>query len=112
MRRGPGDRRTTPRICALVAIGASALMLAGCATPEARTRAALENTGLSAPVSECMAQRMVDRLSLAQLQRLGRLGRLQRAGDFEEFLRLTRGLRDPEILAVVSSSGVVCVVRN
>ncbi|ASR51950.1 hypothetical protein [Blastomonas fulva] len=97
---------------ALVAGVVSAAVLAGCATPEARTRTALERTGLSRPVSACMAGRMVDRLSLAQLQRLGRLGRLQRAGDFEEFLRLTRALRDPEILAVVSSSGLVCTARN
>lgn len=89
-----------------------ALLLAGCATPEVRTRSALIRTGLAPPVASCMAGRMVDRLSLAQLQRLGRLERLQRAGDFEEFLRLTRGLRDPEILAVVSSSGLVCTVRN
>jgi len=112
MRRRAGDRRTTLRTCALVMMTASAALLSGCATPEARTRSALEKTGLSRPVSACMAERMVDRLSLAQLQRLGRLDRLQRAGDFEEFLRLTRGLRDPEILAVVSSSGVVCAVRN
>jgi hypothetical protein len=101
-----------PRMRALVVMAASALLLSACATPEARTRAALERTGLSRPVAACMAGRMVDRLSLAQLQRLGRLGRLQRAGDFDEFLRLTRGLRDPEILGVVSSSGVVCAVRN
>lgn len=112
MRLGAGTRRTLPPMRALVAGVVSAAVLAGCATPEARTRTALERTGLSRPVSACMAGRMVDRLSLAQLQRLGRLGRLQRAGDFEEFLRLTRALRDPEILAVVSSSGLVCTARN
>jgi hypothetical protein len=112
MRLGAGTRLTLPPMRALVAGVVSAALLAGCATPEARTRTALERTGLSRPVSACMAGRMVDRLSLAQLQRLGRLGRLQRAGDFEEFLRLTRALRDPEILAVVSSSGLVCTVRN
>ena len=112
MRLGAGTRRTLPPMRALVAGVVSAALLAGCATPEARTRTALERTGLSRPVSACMAGRVVDRLSLAQLQRLGRLGRLQRAGDFEEFLRLTRALRDPEILAVVSSSGLVCTVRN
>jgi len=112
MRLGAGTRLTLPPMRALVAGVVSAAVLAGCATPEARTRTALERTGLSRPVSACMAGRMVDRLSLAQLQRLGRLGRLQRAGDFEEFLRLTRALRDPEILAVVSSSGLVCTVRN
>lgn len=92
--------------------GTAALVLSGCATPEARTRAALERTGLSRPVSACIAERMVYRLSLVQLQRLGRLGRLQQAGDFNEFLRLTRALRDPEILAVVSSTGLVCAARN
>ncbi len=112
MRLGAGTRLTLPPMRALVAGVVSAAVLAGCATPEARTRTALERTGLSRPVSACMAGRMVDRLSLAQLQRLGRLGRLQRAGDFEEFLRLTRALRDPEILAVVSSSGLVCTARN
>ncbi len=59
-----------------------------------------------------MASRMVDRLSLAQLQRLGRLGKLQQAGNFDEFLRRTRALGDPEILGVVSSSGLICAVRN
>lgn len=103
---------TRQRLAALVLAGGAVVALSGCATPEARTRAALQKTGLSRPVSACMAGRMVDRLSLAQLQRLGRLGRLQRANDFEEFLRQTRALRDPEILAVVSSSGLVCAVRN
>ncbi|MFN3818145.1 hypothetical protein [Blastomonas sp.] len=101
-----------PSARAWIVAAASAALLAGCATPEARTRSALERTGLSRPVSACMAERMVDRLSLAQLQRIGRLGQLQRAGDFEEFLRLTRALRDAEILAVVSSSGLVCAARN
>lgn len=103
---------TFSRPGALLLVGAAVLALCGCATPEARTRAALEKTGLSRPVSACMAGRMVDRLSLAQLQRLGRLGRLQQAHDFDEFLRRTRALRDPEIFAVVSSSGLVCAVRN
>ena len=100
------------RLAAMSLVGGAILALSGCATPEARTRAALERTGLSRPISACMAGRMVDRLSLAQLQRLGRLGKLDRADDFEEFLRRTRALRDPEILGVVSSSGLVCAVRN
>lgn len=112
MGKGVAASATLRRLAALMVSGAAVLALSGCATPEARTRSALEKTGLSRPVSACMAGRMVDRLSLVQLQRLGRLGRLQRANDFDEFLRLTRALRDPEILAVVSSSGLVCAVRN
>lgn len=100
------------RAALMAAHGAAILALSACATPEARTRAALERTGLSRPVSACMASRMVDRLSLVQLQRLGRLGKLQQAGSFDEFLRRTRALGDPEILGVVSSSGLNCAVRN
>lgn len=107
------QRRAAARFAPAVLLAlASALMLSGCATPEARTRAALVKTGLAPPVASCMAARMVDRLSLAQLQRLGRLEKLKRAGDFEEFLRATRALRDPEIFGVVSSSGLICAVRN
>ncbi len=112
MMTGTAAPLTSLRLAALVSAGAAVLTLSGCAAPEARTRAALEKSGLSRPVSACMAGRMVDRLSLVQLQRLGRLGRLQRANDFNEFLRLTRALQDPEILAVVGSSGLVCAVRN
>lgn len=96
----------------LAALGAAILSLSACATPEMRTRAALERTGLSRPVSACMAGRMVDRLSLAQLQRIGRLGRLEKSDDFDEFLRRTKALRDPEILGVVTSSGLICAVRD
>lgn len=41
-----------------------ALALAGCATPETRLRTGLNNAGLSKAMSACMAERMVDRLSL------------------------------------------------
>ena len=47
-----------------------ALMLAGCATPETRLRTGLIDAGLSQRVAGCMAERMVDRLSLLQLRRI------------------------------------------
>ena len=77
------------------------LVVTACATPESRVRSALLDAGLSKPVSTCMAQRMVDRLSLGQLQKLSRLSGLRnrRIGDLTigEFVRETRGLGDPEI---------------
>lgn len=112
MRGGAGMGHAAVPMRALVVAAVSALVVSGCATPEARTRAALMDAGLSRPVSSCMAGRMVDRLSLAQLQRLGRLGKLDHVDDFDEFVRRTRALRDPEILAVVTTSGLVCAVRN
>jgi hypothetical protein len=95
-------------------IGASAL-LGACATPETRIRTALIDAGLSKPVAGCMAGRMVDRLSLWQLNKLRGLGKLKEKKasqiSIEEFVKRTKALQDPEILGVVSSSGVICALR-
>lgn len=98
----------------LVAV-ASVLALSACATPETRVRTALTDAGLSQPIAACMADRMVDRLSLIQLNRLSGLKKLRdkdvRKLSIEEFLRRTRSLQDPEILSVVTSSGLICAVK-
>ena len=90
--------------------------LAGCATPETRIRNALVEAGLSKPIAGCMADRMVDRLSLIQLNKLRGLGKLQekksRQLSIEEFVKRTKALQDPEILGVVTSSGVICAVAG
>ena len=92
------------------------LALAACATPESRVRSALLDAGLSKPVSTCMAQRMVYRLSLGQLQKLSRLSGLRgrRIGDLTigEFVRETRGIGDPEIFAVVTTAGLGCAIAS
>lgn len=91
------------------------LALSACATPETRVRTALMDAGLSKPTAACMANRMVDRLSLIQLNKLSGLKKLRgqdmRKVTVEEFLRRTRSLQDPEILGVVSSSGLICAVK-
>ncbi len=93
-----------------------ALALSACATPEARVRTALMDAGLSRPIAACMADRMVDRLSLVQLNKLSGLKKLRgqdmRKITVEDFLKRTRSLQDPEILGVVSSSGLICAVRR
>ena len=83
-------------------------MLAGCATPEARVRAGLVNAGLSPPLAGCMAGRMVDRLSLMQLRRIGDLPRARESVSAGEFLHRVRSLRDAQILSVTSSSAALC----
>lgn len=93
----------------------TSLALAACATPETRVRTALMDAGLSKPIATCMADRMVDRLSLIQLNKLSGLKKLRgqdmRKVTVDEFLRRTRSLQDPEILGVVSSSGLICAVK-
>jgi hypothetical protein len=73
------------------------------------------DAGLSKPIASCMAERMVDRLSLIQLNRLSGLKKLRGADmrkvTVDEFLKRTRSLQDPEILGVVSSSGLICAVK-
>lgn len=91
-------------------------LLAACATPETRIRTALVEAGLSKPVAGCMADRMVDRLSLGQLNKLRGLGKFQdkkaKKLSIEEFVKRTKALQDPEILGVVTSSGVICAVSG
>ena len=93
----------------------AAMTLAACATPETRVRTALMDAGLSKPIASCMADRMVDRLSLIQLNKLSGLKKLRdkdvRKLSFDEFLKRTRSLQDPEILGVVSSSGLICAIK-
>jgi len=90
--------------------------LTACATPETRVRTALIDAGLPRNMAACMAQRMVDRLSLAQLQRLSRLSGVGTAklGEMTmpEFLRRTRALQDPKIIEVVTSAGVGCAIAS
>lgn len=89
--------------------------LAACATPETRLRTGLVNAGLSKPIAACMADRMVDRLSLLQLRRLGSLASLKdkNASDLSlnQFLHKVRALKDPEILTVTTSSAALCAFR-
>lgn len=94
---------------------AVSLALAGCATPETRLRNGLNNAGLSKAMSACMAERMVDRLSLLQLRRLSALGSLKdkRVADLtlDQFFHKVRALKDPEILTVSTSSAALCALR-
>lgn len=95
---------------------ATAVLLAGCATPETRVRTGLINAGLARPLASCMATRMVDRLSLLQLRRIGRLGELgeRPAGGLtaDQFLHRARALGDAEIWTVMSSSAAICALRR
>lgn len=96
-------------------VSLTALALSACATPETRIRTALMDAGLSQSIAACMADRMVDRLSLVQLNKLNGLKKLRgqdmRKVTVEEFLRRTRSLQDPEILGVATSSGLICAVK-
>lgn len=92
------------------------IALSACATPETRVRTALMDAGLSRPIASCMAQRMVDRLSLGQLQKLSRISGIgsTQIGKLtvREFLKKTAALGDPEILGVVTTAGLGCAIAT
>ena len=96
-------------------LGASLLLLS-CATvsPESRLRTGLIDAGISPRMAGCMAERMVDRLSLTQLRRLQSLASLRKShmGDMtvDRFLFKVRALEDPEIFAVTSKAAIVCAI--
>jgi hypothetical protein len=91
------------------------LPLLGCSQAfEGRIAERLDEAGLSRPMSECMAERWVKRLSLFQLRRIEKL-----AGDLKAeaenltvagLIRHVREMDDPEIVEVVTRSTVVCAL--
>lgn len=103
----------------VVSAGVVAVVVAtfgGCIQSTARLQAGLERAGLSPPMSSCVAIRMTDQLSLAQLRRIGALGNLRDdaiAGmSVERFLYNIRSLGDAEILAVASTSAAACALTS
>lgn len=76
--------------------------------PEAKLRTGLTNAGLPKPLAACMANRMVDRLSLAQLMRIADLPKARSAESLDRFMRRVRALGDLEIVAVSTSSAALC----
>jgi hypothetical protein len=86
--------------------------LAACAMPEARLRTGLEHAGLSPRMAACMAERMVDRLSLMQLRRIGDLPRAGAADSTAEAMHRLRALGDPEILRVSGGAAAICEARR
>lgn len=101
----------------VLALSALAL-LSACATvsPEARVRTKLVEAGIKPPVAGCMAERMVDRLSLVQLRRLQSLGGLAgkdvRGMSVDELAHRLRALRDPELVSVVLKAGIGCSIAH
>lgn len=108
-------RFTSHRSVALTMATAS-LALSACATitPEQKVRANLIEAGLSPRMAACMADRMVDRLSLTQLRRLQSIASLGKADmgtmSVDRFLYKVRAIEDPEIFVVVSRSALACAL--
>jgi hypothetical protein len=95
-------------------LGLSVLALAGCVQTiaEDRVRSALVEAGVSESDSACMAQRMVDRLTIAQLRKLealkARAGEPAQPATLGEYVERVRRVGDAEVVAVTASSAGLC----
>lgn len=100
----------------IVALGAGALF-SGLANPlvEMQVKGALVQSGIGEKRAECMATRMVKRLTLGQLWKL-RQGMAAQAGEPEEgyglgeLVKRLRRVEDGEAVAVLTTSAGLCAV--
>ena len=88
-------------------------MLGGCAQEiaESSVRSALTDAGVSERTAECMAGRMVDRLTVPQLRRLEALDRPSegtREDSVADYLQRVARVGDAEVVAVTTSSAALC----
>lgn len=74
---------------------------------ENRVETALLNAGLGQRDADCMAHRMVDRLSIPQLRKLEQLKGEHRG--LNDYVSAVRRVGDAEALAVTASSAALCV---
>jgi hypothetical protein len=96
-------RQRTLLLAALLAASA------GCVDriAESRVRSVLVNGGVPERTADCMAGRMVDRLSIGQLRKLERLRGPKRSLD--DYLAAVARVGDAEVIGVTASSAALCV---
>ncbi len=104
-----------PRISVLSLLAVVAL--AGCSSiAKPSVRSALIDAGARPSVADCMAERMTDRLTIAQLQKLKRIKGApgEKASDLSavEIVQRVNRIGDAEVVAVTVSAGAVCSVTN
>ncbi|MDC0887319.1 hypothetical protein OAS19_05975 [Altererythrobacter sp.] len=92
----------------------AALLTTGCIDriAESRVESALMKAGLSDRNAACMAERMVDRLTIAQLRKLeamrGDKGEPAKPRTLRQFVQRVRKVGDAEVVAVTTTSAGLC----
>ena len=100
----------------ILMITALTLAISACATPQSRLQRGLVNAGLPVKQSACMAERMVDNLSLLQLRRISSLTNFKdesiRQMSVDRFMFNIRSLKDPEIISVTARAALGCAISG
>lgn len=83
-------------------------LTAGCVEKiaESRVRSALVRAGLSERNSDCMAHRMVERLTIGQLRKLEVLQGQKRS--IADYVYAVERLSDAQLIGVTTSSAALC----
>lgn len=90
-------------------LAAAVVALSACAPAklaEGRVKSALVGAGLSDANAACMADRMTDRLSIGQLQKLQTLQAPKRG--LADYVSTVRRIGDFELLGVTTSAAALC----
>ena len=97
-----------PVLAVAAVLAAAGLGAGGCVQKiaEGRVRSALLDAGLSQRNADCMAHRMVDRLTIAQLRKLERLEGEKRS--LPDYVAAVHRVGDAEAIAVTASSAALC----
>ncbi|GGC22048.1 hypothetical protein GCM10011371_07090 [Novosphingobium marinum] len=93
-------------VAAMIALAAT-----GCVQKiaESRVRSALVDAGLSDRNADCMAGRVVDRISIGQLRKLEALETfVGERRPLADYVAAVRRVGDAELLSVIASSGALC----
>lgn len=102
------------RIKTTLAVAAALSGCSGLAKPSVRT--ALIEAGARPQVADCMAERMTDRLSIAQLRKLERVkaapGEKTSNLSALDIIERVNRIGDPEVVSVTMSAGAVCSVAS
>ena len=100
------------------AILAFALLASACSTisPEARVREKLVDAGVRPELADCMAGKLVRKLSDDELRQLAHVAKLPRDHpghmSFDELSGRLRALDDPHIVSVVTRVGLGCAIAG
>lgn len=92
-----------------VAISLALAALSACSPSKlayGQVKSAMMDAGLSESNSACMAERMTDRLTLGQLQKLKQLKGEKRG--LMDYVVAVRRVGDPEAIEVTASSAALC----
>lgn len=108
--------KTTP-LAAGLATMILALSTAGCVNPSERIAMGLDRYGLDQRQSQCVGNRLSERLSLGQLQQLGRVARAFTKDDTtpgrltaSDFVRVSAQIKDPRVPIEVTKAAAGCGV--